>query len=200
VPLRREVFNTSAQLISEEAFVQVQFGTLTKPPSPAAASAASAKASAGASAATPSGPSWSAVTAPAQLLAGLNKQGWRLPVSLPGGLPLYSAARSTTGAGQVLDLGYSDGLSVVSLFVQRGTLAQRPAGWQQVSLPGHQVYVAGHSIIWAGGGFVYTMLADAPPLVVSQVVASLPRNTAPGFFDRIMRGFRRLAAVADPFH
>ena len=31
VPLRREVFNTSAQLISEEAFVQVQFGTLTKP-------------------------------------------------------------------------------------------------------------------------------------------------------------------------
>ena len=200
VPLRREVFDTSAQLISEEAFVQVQFGTLTKPPTSAAASAASAKASAGATAATPSGPSWSAVTAPAQLLAGLNKQGWRLPVSLPGGLPLYSAARSTTAAGQVLDLGYSDGLSVVSLFVQRGTLAQRPAGWQQVSLPGHQVYVAGHSIIWAGGGFVYTMLADAPPLVVSQVVASLPRNTAPGFFDRIMRGFRRLAAVADPFH
>jgi sigma-E factor negative regulatory protein RseB len=200
VPLRREVFDTSAQLISEEAFVQVQFGTLTKPPAPTAASGASAKASTGATAATPSGSGWTAVTAPAQLLAGLNKQGWQLPVSLPGGLPLYSAARSTTAAGQVLDLGYSDGLSVVSLFVQRGTLAQRPAGWQQVSLPGHQVYVAGHSIVWAGGGFVYTMLADAPPLVVTQVVASLPQNTAPGFFDRIMRGFRRLAAVADPFH
>jgi sigma-E factor negative regulatory protein RseB len=203
VPLRREVFDTSARLTSEEAFVQVQFGTLTKPPGPTAASGASgagAKASAKATAATPSGSGWSAVTAPAQLLAGLNKQGWRLPVSLPGGLPLYSAARNTTAAGQVLDLGYSDGLSVVSLFVQRGTLAQRPAGWQQVSLPGHQVYVAGHSIIWAGGGFVYTMLADAPPLVVTQVVASLPQNTAPGFFNRIMRGFRRLAAVADPFH
>jgi sigma-E factor negative regulatory protein RseB len=204
VPLRREVFDTSARLTSEEAFVQVQFGALTKPPEPTATSSsgaeASAKASAGATAATPSGSGWSAVTAPAQLLAGLNKQGWRLPVSLPGGLPLYSAARSTTAAGQVLDLGYSDGLSVVSLFVQRGTLAQRPAGWQQVSLPGHQVYVAGHSIIWAGGGFVYTMLADAPPLVVTQVVASLPQNTAPGFFNRIMRGFHRLAAAADPFH
>jgi sigma-E factor negative regulatory protein RseB len=204
VPLRREVFDTSARLTSEEAFVQVQFGTLTKPPGPTAASGAgakaSAKASAGATAATPSGSGWSAVTAPAQLLAGLNKQGWRLPVSLPGGLPLYSAARSTTTAGQVLDLGYSDGLSVVSLFVQRGTLAQRPAGWQQVSLPGHQVYVAGHSIIWAGDGFVYTMLADAPPVLVAQVVASLPQNTAPGFFDRIMRGFRRLATVANPFH
>jgi hypothetical protein len=35
---------------------------------------------------------------------------------------------------------------------------------------------------------------------VTQVVASLPQNTAPGFFDRITRGFRRLAAVADPFH
>jgi sigma-E factor negative regulatory protein RseB len=206
VPLRREVFDTSARLTSEEAFVQVQFGTLTKPPGPTAASGSGAKASAkasasaGATAATPSGSGWSAVTAPAQLLAGLNKQGWRLPVSLPGGLPLYSAARSTTTAGQVLDLGYSDGLSVVSLFVQRGTLAQRPAGWQQVSLPGHQVYVAGHSIIWAGGGFVYTMLADAPPVVVTEVVASLPQNTAPGFFDRIMRGFHRLAAVANPFH
>jgi sigma-E factor negative regulatory protein RseB len=201
VPLRRQVFDTSAQLISEEAFVQVQFGTLTKPPAPPAPTAASGvKASAGATAATPSGAGWSAVTAPAQLLANLNKQGWQLPVSLPGGLPLYSAARSTTAAGQVLDLGYSDGLSVVSLFVQRGTLAQRPAGWQQVSLPGHQVYVAGHSIIWAGGGFVYTMLADAPPRVVTQVVAALPQNTAPGFFDRIIRGFRRLAAVADPFH
>jgi sigma-E factor negative regulatory protein RseB len=199
VPLRREVFDTSAQLISEEAFVQVQFGALTKPPAPVAV-ASGAKASAGATAATPSGAGWSAVTAPAQLLTDLNKQGWQLPVSLPGGLPLYSAARSTTAAGQVLDLGYSDGLSVVSLFVQRGTLAQRPAGWQQVSLPGHQVYVAGHSIIWAGGGFVYTMLADAPPRVVTQVVAALPQNTAPGFFNRLVRGFRRLAAVADPFH
>jgi len=199
VPLRREVFDTSAQLISEEAFVQVQFGALTKPPAPVAV-ASGAKASAGVTTATPSGAGWSAVTAPAQLLTDLNKQGWQLPVSLPGGLPLYSAARSTTAAGQVLDLGYSDGLSVVSLFVQRGTLAQRPAGWQQVSLPGHQVYVAGHSIIWAGGGFVYTMLADAPPRVVTQVVAALPQNTAPGFFNRLVRGFRRLAAAADPFH
>jgi hypothetical protein len=103
VPLRREVFDTSARLTSEEAFVQVQFGALTKPPGRAATlgsgATASAKASAGATAAPPSGSGWSVVTAPAQLLAGLNKQGWRLPVSLPGGLPLYSAARSTTTGG-----------------------------------------------------------------------------------------------------
>jgi hypothetical protein len=35
---------------------------------------------------------------------------------------------------------------------------------------------------------------------VTQVVTALPQNTAPGFFDRLVRGFRRLAAVADPFH
>ena len=188
VPLRREVYDTSAQLISEDAFVQVQFGGLTPPPTAAT------------TATPPTGSAWSAVTAPAQLLTELDKQGWQLPATLPGGLPLYAAALSTTGAGQVLDLGYSDGLSVVSLFVERGTLAQKPAGWQQVSLLGHQAYVSGHSVIWAGGGFVYTMLADAPPPVVTEVVAELPKDTAPGFLGRISRGLGRLAAFVDPFH
>ncbi len=32
VPLRRDVYDTSAQLVSEDAFVQVQFGALTAPP------------------------------------------------------------------------------------------------------------------------------------------------------------------------
>ena len=190
VPLRRDVYDTSARLVGEDAFVQVQFGALTAAPTGASVASAGA----------PARSAWSKVTVPASLLAEVNGHGWRLPAALPGGLSLYAAARGKTSAGEVADLGYSDGLSVVSLFVQRGTLAQRPAGWQQVSMPGHQVYVAGHSIIWAGGGFVYTMLADAPPRVVTQVVTSLPQNTAPGFFNRIMRGFHRLAAVADPFH
>jgi sigma-E factor negative regulatory protein RseB len=125
--------------------------------------------------------------------------GWQLPAALPGGLPLYTAARSQTGAGQVVDLCYSDGLSVVSLFVQRGTLAPKPAGWQQVSAGGHQVYVAGQSVIWSGGGFVYTMLADASPQVVTQVVAALPQDTAPGVIERIRRGLERLGAIVDPF-
>jgi sigma-E factor negative regulatory protein RseB len=187
VPLRRDVYDTSQQLISEDAFVQVQFGAVT--PAPAAAGAATPAA----------GSSWAAAAAPGQLVADLNRQGWLLPAALPGGLPLYAAARSQTGAGQVVDLCYSDGLSVVSLFVQRGTLAPKPAGWQQVSLLGHQVYVAGHSIIWAGGGFVYTMMADAPPGVVTHVVASLPQDTAPGIVARIRRGLDHLAALFNPF-
>ena len=187
LPLRREVYDTSAQLVSEDAFVQVQFGALAPRPAVAGAGRSSA------------GLRWAKVTAPGQLIARLNGQGWQLPATLPGGLPLYAAARCQTGAGEVVDLGYSDGLSVVSLFVQRGTLVPKAVGWQQVSVRGHQVYVAGHSIIWAGRGFVYTMIADAPPHTVTQVVASLPQNTAPGFLGRIKRGLGRLAALVNPF-
>jgi sigma-E factor negative regulatory protein RseB len=187
VPLQREVYDTSAELISQDAFVQVQFGALTAPPASVAAVRA------------PAGSAWAAVTVPGQLVMELNKQGWRLPTALPGDLPLYAATRSHGGSGQVVQLGYSDGLSVVSLFVQRGTLAPKPAGWQQSSLLGHQVYVAGHSIIWAASGFVYTMIADAPPRVVAQVVASLPRNATPGIFGRIRHGLDRLGSLLNPF-
>ncbi len=73
------------------------------------------------------------------------------------------------------------------------------AGWQPVSLDGHVVYAAGHSITWAGRGLVYTLIADAPPQTVREVVASLPQNTAPGFLARIGRGLSRLAALVNPF-
>jgi sigma-E factor negative regulatory protein RseB len=182
VPLRRDVFDTSAQLVSEDAFVQVQFGSLAAPPA----------------APSPVPSQWSRVAAPVKLLVELDGRGWQLPAILPGGLTLYEAAQSQTDAGQVVDLGYSDGLSVISLFVQRGTLANM-TGWQPVSLRGHVVYVAEHSITWAGRGFVYTVIADAPPQTVEQVVAALPQNSAPGFLARIGRGLDRLASLVNPF-
>ena len=189
VPLRRDVYDASARLVSEDAFVQVQFGTLTAPPAATAAASASA----------PARSAWSKVTVPASLLAQVNGQGWRLPAALPGGLSLYAAAQGTTSAGEVADLGYSDGLSVVSLFVQRGTLVPKMSGWQAANVSGHLVYVAGDSITWAGRGLVYTMIADAPPQVVQAVVAALPGNAAPGFLVRIGRGLDRLATLVNPF-
>jgi len=182
VPLRRDVFDTSAQLVSEDAFVQVQFGPLASPPG----------------AATPFQSQWSRVAVPAKLLLDLDAHGWQLPAVLPGGLTLYEAAQSQTSSGQIVDLGYSDGLSVISLFVQRGTLGKM-SGWQPVSLSGHVVYAAEHSITWAGRGFVYTVIADAAPQTVEQVVEALPQNTAPGFLARIGRGLDRLASLVNPF-
>jgi sigma-E factor negative regulatory protein RseB len=187
VPLRRDVYDTSAQLVSQNAFMQVQFGALAALPGKAVSVSAPARSA------------WSRVAVPASLLAQVNGQGWHLPAALPGGLSLYAAARSTTGAGEVADFGYSDGLSVVSLFVQRGTLAPKMAGWQPVSLNGHLVYVAGHSITWAGRGLVYTMIADASPQTVREVVTSLPQNSSPGFLVRMGRGLDRLAALVNPF-
>ena len=186
VPLQRDVYDTSARLVSEEAFVQVQFGRLAAAPPTTAA--------------TPAKQTWAKVAAPAKLLLDLDGSGWQLPAALPGGLSLYEAAQSGMGTGQVVDLGYSDGLSVISLFVQRGTLAAKMPGWEADSLNGHLVYVTEHSITWAGDGFVYTVIADAPPQTVEDVVAALPRNTAPGFFARIGRGLGRMAALVNPFH
>jgi sigma-E factor negative regulatory protein RseB len=190
VPLRRELFDTSDKQIGEDAFVQVQFGAQAAQP---------ALAKAAASATVNSGPAWVTAASPDRLLASLAGQGWRLPATLPGGLPLYEAAASGTGTGEVIDLEYSDGLSVVSLFVQRGTLASDLAGWKPATLGGHQVYVSGRSVTWSWHGLVCTMITDAPPRTVVQAVAALPRSAPAGLVARLGRGFDRLAQLADPF-
>ena len=55
----------------------------------------------------------------------------------------------------MLDLGYSDGLSVVSLFEQRGHLAAKLAGWQKITVAGHVIYAAQpdqRSLTWSSRG------------------------------------------------
>lgn len=186
LPLRREVFDSDSHLLSEDAFLQVQFGRRAAQAGIAQAAPATQSA-------------WAEVPDPAQFVKILNAKGWHLPATLPAGLSLYAAAQYGTAAGQVFHLGYSDGLFVVSLFVQRGTLPVKMAGWQSASMGGHLVYVGQHSITWASRGFVYTVLADAPPQTVSTVVKTLPKDTSPGFLVRMGRGFARLASLVDPF-
>jgi sigma-E factor negative regulatory protein RseB len=188
LPLRRDVFDPSDKLVSDDTFTQVRIGTLTGPPAPASTAARAA-----------SGPAWVTAASPGTLLASLAGQGRRLPATLPGGLALYAASWCGTGTGQVTDLEYSDGLNVISLFVQRGTLASSMAGWRAVSLPGHHVYVSGHSVTWAGQGLVYTMIADAPPQTVLAAIAGLPASGKSGLVDRLSRGLDRLAHLVDPF-
>ena len=216
VPLRRELFDTSDNVISEDSFVTVKFGTPAAPQAAAAGviraqalttaeslmstqSAAQAQAQSTAQAQSAGQTAWVTAAVPAQFVESLAGQGWRVPGSLPGGLPLYAAASTNTASGEVVDLEYSDGLYVVSLFVQRGTLASSMAGWREVTVDGQQAYVSGHSVTWSGLGFVYTVIADAPPETVTQVVGSLPRATDPGVLSRLGRGFTRLARVINPF-
>jgi hypothetical protein len=188
VPLRRELFDTSDNVISEDSFLRVQFGAQAAAPSAAAAAPSPSAQSA-----------WVTAVSPARFLASLTGQGWPVPGTLPGGLPLYAAAWTQTANGKVVDLEYSDGLYVVSLFVQQGTLASRLPGWQQVRVAGQQAFVSGHGVSWSAAGLVYTMIADAPPQTARQVVGALPGSAAPGLFGRLERGFGRLARMVNPF-
>ena len=82
----------------------------------------------------------------------------------------------------MLDLGYSDGLSVVSLFEQRGNLAAKLSGWQKITVAGHAIYAAEpdqRSLTWSSRGMVYTVMADAPAQTVIDVIGVLPHDSRP---------------------
>ncbi len=186
LPLRREVFDSGARLIGEDVFIDLKLG-------------------AAAAAGTPTAPARD-VTAGARLtavdLTQMRARGWPVPAALPDGLSLFEAGEAATRSGEVLDVGYSDGLSVVSVFMQRGDLPARLTGWQKITLNGRDVYTGGpdqRSITWAGQGFVFTVMADAPLVTLDQAVNTLPYNPRPGFWGRLSRGFGRLASWANPF-
>ncbi|HJZ02066.1 MAG TPA: hypothetical protein VJ305_15180, partial [Streptosporangiaceae bacterium] len=151
--------------------------------------------------AVPAGPWPDPLSAP-QLLS-MRGHGWLIPPGLPYGLSLYTGALAATSTGTVLDLGYSDGLSVVSVFEQRGNLAAKLAGWQKTTVAGHVIYAAEpdqRSLTWSSRGIVYTVIADAPAQTVDAVVGALPHDTPPGFWKRMSRGLARMASWANPFH
>ncbi len=189
LPLEREVFDSASHVISQDVFIRVRFAGQAQAAMPVSGPS------------DPPGP-WTDPLSTAQLLA-LHTRGWLVPAGLPGGLSLFTGARTTTSTGTVLDLGYSDGLSVVSVFEQRGDLAAELAGWQRTTVDGHVIYVAEpdqRSFTWSSDGMVYTVMADAPVQTVDAVVGALPHDTPPGFWKRMSRGFVRLASWVNPFH
>jgi sigma-E factor negative regulatory protein RseB len=184
LPLEREVFDPAAHVISRDVFINVRFANQAQ--APAAASAP--------------GP-WTDLESHAQLLA-LRAHGWLVPSRLPGGLSLFTGAETDASTGTVLDLGYSDGLSVVSVFEQHGNLAAPLAGWRRTTVDGHAVFVAEpdqRSMTWASRGMVYTVMADAPAQTVDAAVSTLPHDGPMGFWKRMSRGLVRLVSWANPF-
>ncbi len=185
LPLRRELFASGADMVSEDSFINLRLGArgLRAMPSPA-------------------GAPWTAHLDQARMTA-LRARGWPLPSELPGNLVLFAATETSARSGPVIDLSYSDGLAVISVFVQRGELGQPMPGWRQIGMRGQTVYSidpAERSFAWSSGGFVYTVIADAPVAAVGQVVAAMPNSAAPGFWDRMALGFRRLASWLNPVH
>ena len=157
-------------MISEDVFIDVQLEHQPSVSAPAGGPA------------DPPAP-WTTPLTARQLLA-LRAQGWLVPTGLPGGLSLFTGVQTRASTGTVLDLGYSDGLSVISLFEQRGNLAAKLAGWQEITLAGHAVYAAEpdqRCLTWTSHGMVYTLLADAPAQTVDEVVRdAAARRRRPG--------------------
>jgi len=197
LPLERQVFDSAAHVIGQDVFIKVKFANRAAGP----ASVAPAQGASAGVSADPEGP-WTDPLSQAQLLA-LRAGGWLVPAQLPGGLSLFTGAEAKAGTGTVLDLGYSDGLSVVSVFEQRGNLAVKLAGWRRTMVAGHVVFAAEpdlRSLTWSGRGMVYTVMADAPAQTIDAVVGVLPHDGPTGFWKRMSRGLNRLVSWANPFH
>ena len=196
LPLEREVFDTAAHVIGQDVFIDVSFAELRerrrsrpRPSRPAPGSRPS-----------PQGP-WTDPLSRRQLLA-LRDGGWQVPAELPGGLSLFTGAKTQADTGAVLDLGYSDGLSMVSVFEQRGKLPATLPGWRKTKAGGHVVFALPdqRSLTWAGHGMVFTMVADAPSQTVDAAVGALPHDGPAGFWKRMSRGLVRVASWVNPFH
>ncbi|HYZ57147.1 MAG TPA: hypothetical protein VE733_27100 [Streptosporangiaceae bacterium] len=184
LPLRREVFDSNAHLIGEDAFIDIKLGTPAVTAAPADGTMP-----------------WRQRLTPVAL-AQMRARGWPVLGALPEDLSLFEAEETATSSGKVLDVSYSDGLSVVSVFVQRGDLAPKLAGWQKITLDGRHMYAGQpdqRSLTWAGHGFVFTVMADAPPATLEAAVGALPYSSPPGFWGRLSRGFGRLASWVNPF-
>jgi len=178
LPLRQQTFDGRGDVVSEAMFTQLTVGH----------GVAAKRASAAPK-------QWVAASLPR-----LQAQGWPLPGQLPGHLVLLGARRDSTPEGQVIDLDYSDGLSLVSVFLQRGHLRSGLPGWSRVVMGGNPVYADApdeQAFVWSAQGFVYTVVAAAPPQTVAQVVAALPHGS-PGLFGRMRHGLDRVLSWLTP--
>lgn len=183
LPLRRQMFDSRGRVVSDVSFVRLTLG----PGAVTGLPGAGAK-------------PWGDTLSQAQL-ARLRSGGWPLPGPLPDRFTLLSAREYTSASEPIVDLAYSDGLSVISVFVQPGHLPARLRGWSRIVLNGGQVYADDaddHSVAWTARGFVYTLVAAAPPQTIGEVVAALPHDGDPGVLARIGRGLHKLISWVSP--
>lgn len=195
--LRREVYDNKGRMTRASAYIELRVGS--------AGAGRAGIADDTPAAVTPQSPPqpWGRQLSAADLAA-LRRRGWTVPKSLPGGLQLYDARSEGSGSGSVLHLSFSDGLSSVSLFEQKGRLDTRHfADWRRARIGDAKVLVLDgmpQRMVWASKGKVYTLLADAPEDTVEAVIDRLPHHPTPtGILSRLARGLGRVGSWFNPF-
>ncbi len=118
----------------------------------------------------------------------------KAPAELPGGYHRVDAYRE----GDTEHVLYSDGLYDVSVFRQRGALADRdlPASGTQVrvgSAPGWvYAWPGGQVLVWHAGHNVYSMVGEAPAEELIAAARAVPTTGGSSLVDRMRRACRNL--------
>ena len=187
--LRREVLDGDGRTLRASAFIRVTFGT-----APTRLDSAGAEAT----------PHVDGTPVVQTRLAGLAADGWRLPKRLPAGVELFDARRSGKGDDERLHLTYSDGVSTLSLFQQRGRLdTDSLEGFRRITVGETGVWASTtfpRRVVWSGDGIVFTLVAECQQEILASVVGALPhRDPGRGLVGRLSAGGRRLGSWLNPF-
>jgi anti-sigma factor RsiW len=124
----------------------------------------------------------------------LAAQGWSPPSELAG-LPLVRLRSDRAENPSALHLVYSDGLSVVSVFEQRGGLDAGPAGsaWDD-GLGAFLRWGSASTATWQSGRTVFTVVSNGSPESLAEAVRTLPHEERPSrtTMDRVLAGWNRI--------
>jgi sigma-E factor negative regulatory protein RseB len=188
LPLRREVYDADGRVLRASAFVDVELAEPSADDIPSSIDR----------------PEASGELLDVAALGELRDDDWLLPEQLPGGLELVDARMSGDGDERIVHLSYSDGLSTLSLFEQRGALdTESLEGWRKESVGGARVYAKPtypRRIVWSGQGRVFTLVAECQQPTVEEVVSTLPHSEPDsGFAARLGRGVKRVGSWFNPF-
>lgn len=191
--VRREVYDSAGHVVRSSALVNLRLSQ------PAAVLASDA-------------PAMSLVAASSerhldlQEITALAEHGWTVPRVLPGQLVLYDVRMHGDGEQAVVHLSYSDGLTTMSVFEQRGRLDTAAVkDWHRGKVSGATVWWEASAVptraVWTSRGRVWTVLTDAPMESVRDVVGRLPHDKPHHrtFWERIGHGLARLASWLNPF-
>lgn len=136
--------------------------------------------------------------------AALTDRGWTCPQWLTADFRLLSLHEMDTDGG-VMHAEYTDGMSTVSVFEERGELADTPlSDFRPVTMGGRIVYLREGLpmvAVWQTGDRVFTLVTDAPEQMMGSLIERFPSAGQPqthGAMSRIGHGLSRMASAVAP--